>query len=93
MMLGSDGAIAMSPIDGEPCAELADSARDVEHADQRPEGRKTDVEFRAQQWKQRRQDELEKVRQAMRRADQADYPGVIAERAGGCGIQRKCGGA
>ena len=76
--------------DREAGAELADAARDVENADQRPQYRIADVEFRLEQRKQRRQDELEKVRQAMRRADQADYPGVIPERAGCSGIQREC---
>ena len=70
-------------IDGESGAELADAARDVEHADQRPERREADVEFRAQQRKQRRQDQLEKVRQRVGDADDADDLDVVAERGGG----------
>ncbi len=70
-------------IDGEPGAELADAARDIEHADQRPERGEAHVEFRAQQRKQRRQDQLEKVRERVGDADDADDLDVFAER--GCG--------
>jgi hypothetical protein len=67
-------------IDGESGGELAGAARHVEHAYQRPERRVADTEFCLEQRKQRRQRELEKVRQAVRRADQPDHPGIAAER-------------
>ena len=70
-------------IDGESRAELADAARDIEHADQRPERREAHVEFRAQQRKQRRQDELKKCDERVRDTDDADDLGVFAERGGG----------
>ena len=67
-------------IDGETGRELTRAAGHVEHADQRAERGIAHVELRLEQRKQRRQGELEEVRQAMRRADQPDDADVTAER-------------
>ena len=75
------------PIDREACTELAEAARDVENADQRPQCRIGDAEVCLEQRKQRRQDELKEVGQTVRRADEADDLDVPAERACGQGIQ------
>ena len=68
------------PIDDESRGELHDAARHVEHADDEAEQRPRDVEFRAQQRKQRRQRELQKVRNAVREAYDTDDAGIPAER-------------
>ena len=74
-------------IDGETGAELAQSAGDVHDAEQCAQGRIADAEFGPQQWKQRRQHQLEEMRQRVRGADGADHFGVGAERAGRSTIQ------
>ncbi len=74
-------------VDGETGAELAQSAGDVHDAQQRAQGRIADAEFGPQQRKQRRQHQLEEMRQRVRGADGADHFGVGAERAGRSTIQ------
>ena len=74
-------------IDGEAGAELADAAGDIHDAQQCAQRRIADAEFGTQQRKQRRQHELEEMRQRVRGADDADHFGVGAERAGGGTIQ------
>ena len=74
-------------VDHDPRGELREPARRVEHAHQEAERRERHVELRLEQRKQRRQRQLEEVRDAMRDPDQADDPGVVAQRTGGSGIQ------
>ena len=66
-------------VDGEARAKLAQRARNVKSAHQRTQGRIAHAEFRAQQWKQRRQDELEEVRHAVRDTDHADHADIAAK--------------
>ncbi len=74
-------------IDGKTGAELAKSAGDIHEAQQCAQGRVADAELGAQQRKQRRQHQLEEMRQRVCAPDDADHFGVGAERAGGSTIQ------
>jgi hypothetical protein len=67
-------------VDGEPGAELAQAAGDVEKAHQRPQRGIAHVELGFDERKQRRQRKLEKVREKMCEADEADHANVAAQR-------------
>ena len=84
---GEQDRARTNAIDGEAGGELGDSARDVEHRNQRAKRGERHAEFVAQQREERRQRELEEMRQRMGDPDQTDHLRVTAEREVGCGVQ------
>ena len=70
-------------VDDEARGELHDAARAVERRRRcKPSSVHDDVELGAQQRKQRRQRQLEKVRDAVREADDADDARIAPQRTG-----------
>ncbi len=73
-------------VDDETRGELRHAAGSVEDPDQQPQQRPGHIELGAQQREERRQSELEEVRECVRGTDEADNADVAAERLGGNGF-------
>ncbi|MFO1396675.1 MAG: hypothetical protein U1F48_06395 [Burkholderiales bacterium] len=74
-------------VDDEARGELRDAAAGVEHADQQAQQRPRHVELRPQDREQRREGQLEEMRERVGDADEADDAHVATERLRGCGFQ------
>jgi hypothetical protein len=74
-------------VDREPGCELGDARRDVERADEHAEQRPRDVELGLEQREQRRERELEEMRQRVRESHEPDDLRVVPERSVGAGLQ------